>query len=145
MNVLEDPAGFADLQKLGLRTVPVLARGDKFIFGQNTQQIIDQCYAGNAQTCAALTFAPDRTITLITLRPFNLVNQIARGIDFEASYRTPLDAINDSWSGNLTLRAVANKTLNDAINTGTITIDRAYVEKHIGDLARNTDLSKFIL
>ena len=39
MNVLEDPAGFADLQKLGLRTVPVLARGDKFIFGQNTQQI----------------------------------------------------------------------------------------------------------
>jgi len=27
----------------------------------------------------------------------------------------------------------------------TLTIDRAYVEKHIGDLARNTDLSKFIL
>jgi ATP-dependent HslUV protease ATP-binding subunit HslU len=27
----------------------------------------------------------------------------------------------------------------------TISIDRAYVEKHIGDLARNTDLSKFIL
>lgn len=41
MNVLEDPVGFAELQKLGLRTVPVLARGDKFIFGQNTQQIID--------------------------------------------------------------------------------------------------------
>jgi hypothetical protein len=31
----------AELQKLGLRTVPVLSRGDKFIFGQNTQQIID--------------------------------------------------------------------------------------------------------
>jgi ATP-dependent HslUV protease ATP-binding subunit HslU len=30
-------------------------------------------------------------------------------------------------------------------NGETITIDRAYVEKHIGDLARNTDLSKFIL
>ena len=29
------------LQKLGLRTVPVLSRGDKYIFGQNTQQIID--------------------------------------------------------------------------------------------------------
>jgi hypothetical protein len=31
----------AQLQKLGLRTVPVLSRGDKYIFGQNTQQIID--------------------------------------------------------------------------------------------------------
>ncbi len=31
----------AELQKLGLRTVPVLSQGDKFIFGQNTQQIID--------------------------------------------------------------------------------------------------------
>lgn len=41
MNVLEDPNGLAELQKLGLRTVPVLSRGDKFIFGQNTQQIID--------------------------------------------------------------------------------------------------------
>ena len=31
----------AELQKLGLRTVPVLSRGDKYILGQNTQQIID--------------------------------------------------------------------------------------------------------
>jgi ATP-dependent HslUV protease ATP-binding subunit HslU len=27
----------------------------------------------------------------------------------------------------------------------TVTVDAAYVEQHIGDLARNTDLSKFIL
>ena len=40
MNVLEE-GGLAELQKLGLRTVPVLSRGDKYIFGQNTQQIID--------------------------------------------------------------------------------------------------------
>jgi hypothetical protein len=41
VNVLEDPAGFAELQKLGVRSVPVLSRGDRFIFGQNTQQIVD--------------------------------------------------------------------------------------------------------
>jgi hypothetical protein len=40
VNVLEGD-GMAQLQKLGLRTVPVLSRGDKYIFGQNTQQIID--------------------------------------------------------------------------------------------------------
>ena len=26
-----------------------------------------------------------------------------------------------------------------------VTIDAAYVEKHVGDLAKNTDLSRFIL
>jgi ATP-dependent HslUV protease ATP-binding subunit HslU len=26
-----------------------------------------------------------------------------------------------------------------------VTIDAAYVEKHVGDLSRNTDLSRFIL
>ena len=41
MNVLEDPAGLAELQKLGVRSVPVLSRGDKYTFGQSTKQIID--------------------------------------------------------------------------------------------------------
>lgn len=41
MNVLEDPAGFAELQKLGLRTVPVLSRGDKYTLGQSTKQIVE--------------------------------------------------------------------------------------------------------
>ena len=41
MNVLEDPTGLDQLKKLGLRTVPVLSRGDKYVLGQNTQQIID--------------------------------------------------------------------------------------------------------
>ena len=41
MNVLEDPNGLAELQKLGARSVPVLSRGDKFTFGQSTKQIVD--------------------------------------------------------------------------------------------------------
>ncbi len=41
MNVLEDPAGLAELQKLGARSVPVLSRGDTFTFGQSTKQIVD--------------------------------------------------------------------------------------------------------
>ncbi|TIT71496.1 MAG: HslU--HslV peptidase ATPase subunit, partial [Mesorhizobium sp.] len=30
-------------------------------------------------------------------------------------------------------------------NGTTVTIDSAYVQKHVGDLSRNTDLSRFIL
>lgn len=41
MNVLEDSDGFAELQRLGVRSVPVLSRGDKFTFGQSTKQIVD--------------------------------------------------------------------------------------------------------
>jgi hypothetical protein len=39
--VLEDPNGMAELQKLGVRSVPVLSRGDKYTFGQSTKQIVD--------------------------------------------------------------------------------------------------------
>src|SRR5260370_39008479 len=41
VNVVEDPNGMAELQKLGVRSVPVLSRGDKFTFGQSTKQIVD--------------------------------------------------------------------------------------------------------
>jgi hypothetical protein len=41
VNVLEDPTGMAELQRLGVRSVPVLSRGDKYTFGQSTKQIVD--------------------------------------------------------------------------------------------------------
>jgi hypothetical protein len=41
VNVLEDPAGLAELQRLGVRSVPVLSRGTRFVFGQSTKQIVD--------------------------------------------------------------------------------------------------------
>jgi hypothetical protein len=41
VNVLEDPNGLAELQRLGARSVPVLSRGDRFTFGQSTKQIVD--------------------------------------------------------------------------------------------------------
>ena len=40
MNVLEDPAGLAELQALGVRSVPVLSRGKEFVFGQSLPQIM---------------------------------------------------------------------------------------------------------
>jgi hypothetical protein len=40
VNVLEDHAGLAELQALGVRSVPVLSRGSKFIFGQSTREIV---------------------------------------------------------------------------------------------------------
>ena len=33
--MLEDAAGRAELQRLGARSLPVLSRGDEFVFAQN--------------------------------------------------------------------------------------------------------------
>ena len=41
MNILEDSAGQAELEVLGVRSVPVLARGKRFTFAQSTKQIVD--------------------------------------------------------------------------------------------------------
>ncbi|MGH6907907.1 MAG: HslU--HslV peptidase ATPase subunit, partial [Aestuariivirga sp.] len=49
------------------------------------------------------------------------------------------------------LQTVLERVLDEVSFTATdrsgdqVTIDAAYVEKHVGDLARNADLSKFIL
>jgi hypothetical protein len=39
--VLEDAAGRAELQRLGARSIPVLSRGDKFVFAQNIAQVVE--------------------------------------------------------------------------------------------------------
>jgi len=41
VNILEDSAGQAELEVLGVRSVPVLARGKRFTFAQSTKQIVD--------------------------------------------------------------------------------------------------------
>jgi hypothetical protein len=38
--VLTDAAGRAELQRLGARSIPVLSRGDEFVFAQNIAQVV---------------------------------------------------------------------------------------------------------
>ena len=38
--MLEDAAGLAELRRLGARSVPVLSRGDKFVFAQNIGHVV---------------------------------------------------------------------------------------------------------
>ncbi len=71
----------------------------------SAQQTLDLVRAGN-QSVYAITLNPDNTIKVIRLQPFNLVNQIARGIDFESTYRVPMSDLIASWGGDLTLRAL---------------------------------------
>ena len=40
VNILEDPEGVAELQRLGARSIPVLSRGDDWVFAQNLGQVV---------------------------------------------------------------------------------------------------------
>ena len=77
------------------------------------QQIIDQCFEGNQQTCAAIV--PDPSTpgrVLISRSPFNYVSILSRGVDFDAAYRRKIGP------GAFTLRGVATRNIDNIVNTG---------------------------
>jgi hypothetical protein len=94
VNVLEDPAGMAELERLGVRSVPVLSRGDKYTFGQSTKQIVD--FLGlteksgpelsTDQLAARVTKFMDAALELIPLMPADRLDTHVPGRP--RSYRT---------------------------------------------------------
>jgi hypothetical protein len=94
VNVLDDPNGMAELQKLGVRSVPVLSRGDKFTFGQSTKQIVDFLGLNEKsgpelttdELAARVTKFMDSALELIPLMPHDRLDTHVPGRP--RSYRT---------------------------------------------------------
>jgi iron complex outermembrane receptor protein len=74
------------------------------------QAIINGCSAGITSLCANIVRTGGQ-ISTVFVAPQNIVSQLARGIDIEASYRLPLDTLLRSWSGDLSFRAFATYVL----------------------------------
>ncbi len=91
----------------------------KAIALNSSQFTVNRCAAGDTVSCGQITRNGANQITGITLQPFNALSEIARGIDFEASYRSSLGA------GTLELRTLFNYTDRLAIVSATNTIERA--------------------
>lgn len=82
------------------------------------QDIENLCSQGQQTFCDAITQDPARSspgqpYLLIRTQPFNAANQLARGIDFDTSYRLPL-----SSQTALTLRGEATRYLDNILDTG---------------------------
>lgn len=90
------------------------------------QNIANFCYQGNESFCAAINdgaplFEADgANPNAIRIVPFNLANQTARGIDVELGYRLPMSSFNDSWNGNLGLRALGTHFLENKLDDGVL-------------------------
>ncbi len=55
------------------------------------QTLVDRCNNGDAASCLLVTRGSDGKISGILLAPINFQQLVMNGIDFEASYRIPLD------------------------------------------------------
>jgi len=74
------------------------------------QDLINFCVSGNTVACQSVVRTGVGTAAEqleITVQPQNFATELARGIDFEASYSVPLSSISESLDGTLGLRALA--------------------------------------
>jgi iron complex outermembrane receptor protein len=85
----------------------------------SAQTIINFCFQGRTDVCSAITQDPaNATRILIRTQPFNFARRLVRGIDFEASYRTPLNRLFANAEGSMLLRGVATRYLENITDTG---------------------------
>jgi outer membrane receptor protein involved in Fe transport len=87
------------------------------------QDIINLCFQGQQQFCAAYGEDPARSTPgspylLFRSQPFNAASQLVRGIDFDASYRLPLDRVFTAAEGEFTLRGIATRYIDNLQDTG---------------------------
>ncbi len=89
-------------------------KGAITIFG--SQDALDRCFAGVQAFCTGIQRAaptggqPYGTITYVASQPYNALQQINSGLDFEFAYNTPLDNWSDSLAGDLDIHGLVNYT-----------------------------------
>jgi outer membrane receptor protein involved in Fe transport len=86
------------------------------------QTIVDRCFEGSAEYCAAITRGTTAggasVITGVAVSPFNFAKVRARGLDLEASYRFSMSDVVESWPGSMVLRAVGTHYIENYQDNG---------------------------
>lgn len=83
------------------------------------QDIINRCFEGRQEFCDAYGRDPtgDREF-FFRASPFNFARQTVRGLDFDATYRLGLADVFDNAPGNVTLKALATRYIDNITDTG---------------------------
>ena len=85
------------------------------------QDLINFCVAGNTTACQSVIRTGTGTAAEqleITVQPQNFATELARGIDFEASYQMPMSYVHESMDGNLGLRFLATHFMDYKTSSG---------------------------
>lgn len=79
----------------------------------SADDIVNRCFEGLADFCAAITPDPTNTTrVLIARQPVNFSSILMRGLDFEAAYRRRIG------NGNFSLRGLATRYIENTVATG---------------------------
>ncbi len=99
------------------------------VLAPSSQTVVDLCYQGNQILCQAIQRDPSTgLINIVVTQPENLLGQKANGLDFEASYRFALADFNESWGGDISIRAMGSRVITlDTTDTDGTTYDGAGV------------------
>jgi len=82
----------------------------KAISTLTAQQELNFCANGSQQQCGFITRNPNGTLSRVALPFFNAAARQTKGVDFEATYSTPLSDVAFGQDGDLTFRAIVNYT-----------------------------------
>jgi len=89
----------------------------------SAQSIVDRCFEGVAEFCSAITQDPNNASRiLLRNQPFNFASKLVRGIDFDATYRRSLDTIFARADGNIVLRGVATRYIDNITDAGIVNV-----------------------
>jgi iron complex outermembrane receptor protein len=83
---------------------------NKAISTLTAQQELNFCANGSTQQCAFIIRNPNGTLSRVALPFFNAAARQTKGVDFEASYSTPLSDVAFGYDGTLTFRGFVNYT-----------------------------------
>jgi iron complex outermembrane receptor protein len=104
------------------------------ITSPTAQQVVNECALGVSALCAQIVRNSAGAISTVYIQPVNLASQVARGMDFEASYRRSLNTIATFLPGNFGVRLLATHYLQNTINTG---IAGVTPSNYVGDNSGN--------
>jgi outer membrane receptor protein involved in Fe transport len=91
----------------------------------SAQDLVTQCFNGNADLCALIERDGSGAITTLYGNQQNLASYKTRGLDLEASYVLPLARLGGSPDASIRIRALATHVFKMQINDGVNVYDRA--------------------
>jgi outer membrane receptor protein involved in Fe transport len=115
----------------------------------SASQVISLCSQGWDELCGWITFDPaagapftaTSVITTVQQGNFNLAKQVARGVDFEASYRMPLSNISESIPGSMMFRLLGTRYITNETNNGITQATEAVGQAGLPELIMTGTLS----
>jgi len=103
--------------------------------------LLSECFRGATALCEQIDRDSAGKITQIRVAPINFAQQLVRGIDFEASYRLPLNTVSETLgNGSASIRALATRYLKAELDNG---IDNP--DSNLGENAGGTPKWRYLV